>query len=402
MYYLFIRKIILIKNIIMKKRLLVVLRSSLILLFALILTNCKEKQKQIQAPAQDVNVIDVKQMDVTNYIDFVAQVYGTQDIDIRARVDGFLEGIHFQEGFPVKKGQLLYTIDSQPYRAEVSAYQSQLAEAKTALAKAESDLNRYKPLAESKAVSMADLDAAQAHYDAAISSVQAAEANLEITKIKLGYTKITSPINGVIGKTQADIGEYVGKSFNTVVLNTVSQIDEIRVEFFLPENQYLEVINTIEDANRIFVKGDYREEMLELVLSDGSIHKYKGSVNFIDRGIDPSTGTLLIQSRFKNPDRILRPGQFAKVRVPVEIKDAIIIPQKCVIELQGQYSVLVVKNNKVETRQVAVGTRSGDMWIIKEGLQAGDKIIIDGLQKVRNGSEVNATEIEFVSQTAAN
>lgn len=386
----------------MKKRVLVVLKSSLFLLLILLFVNCNKQQPQTQAPAQEVNVVEVSQRDVTNHTDFVAQVYGAQDIEIRARVDGFLEGIHFEEGFRVTKGQLLYTIDSQPYRAEVSSFESKLAEAQTALAKAKSDLTRYKPLAESNAVSMADLDAAQAQYDAAISSVQAAEANLEISKIKLGYTRITSPLNGIIGKTQSDIGEYVGKSLNTVVLNTVSQIDEITVEFFLPENQYLEVIKSIEDASSLFDKRDYRESKLELILSDGSIHNHKGSVNFIDRGIDPSTGTLLIQSSFKNPNKILRPGQFAKVRIPVIVEDAIIVPQKCVIELQGQYSVLVVNNNKVESRQIVPGARSGDLWIIKEGLKAGDKIVIDGLQKVRNGSEVNATEIEFKSQTTPN
>ncbi len=402
MYYLINLKIILIKNSIMKRKLLVILRSSFILLFALLITNCKEKQTQTQAPPQEVNVVNVNQMDVTNYIDYVAQILGTQDIKIRARVDGFLESIHFEEGFPVKKGQLLYTIDSQPYMAEVSSFQSKLAEAETALAKAESDLNRYKPLAKSNAVSMADLDAAKAQFDAAVSSVKAAEANLRSSKIKLSYTKIKSPINGIIGKSQSDLGEYIGKSFNTIVLNTISQIDEIRVEFFLPENQYLEVIKSIENANDIFNQADYKAEKLELVLSDGSIHKYKGSVSFVDRGIDPTTGTLLVQSRFKNPDRILRPGQFAKVRIPILDEDAIIIPQKCVVELQGQYSVLVVSNNKVEMRQVVVGPKSGDMWIIREGLNAGDKIIIDGIQKVRNGSDVKATEVEFESQTLAN
>lgn len=386
----------------MKKRLLVVLKSSLMLLLALLIVNCNKQQPQKQAPVQEVNVVEVKQKDVTNYIDFVAQVFGAQDIEIRARVDGFLEGIHFQEGFKVNKGQLLYSIDAQPYRAEVSSFQSQLAESKTALAKAESDLNRYKPLAKSNAVSMADLDAVQAQYDAAVSMVKAAEANLELSKIKLGYTKIYSPINGVIGKTQSDIGEYVGKSFNTVVLNTVSQIDEITVEFFLPENQYLEVISSIEDASSIFDQEQYSRNKLELILSDGSIHEHKGSVNFIDRSIDPSTGTLLIQCSFKNPERILRPGQFAKVRIPMIVADAILVPQKCVIELQGQYSVLVVNNNKVESRQIVTGPRSGDQWIIKEGLKAGDKIIIDGLQKVRNGSAVNATVTEFQSQRSPN
>ena len=387
----------------MKKRLLVSIKSSFVLLLALLLANCKNEQQQKQAPIQEVNVVSVKQNDITNYVEYVGQVYGYQDIEIRARVDGFLDGIHFKEGFPVKKGQLLYTIDSQPYKAEVSAAQSRLAEAKTAYAKAQSDLNRYKPLAASNAVSMADLDAAQAQYDAAVATVQAAEAGLDLSKIKLSYTQIHSPINGIIGKTQSDVGEYVGKSYNTIVLNTVSKIDEIIVEFFLPENQYLQLINTIEDGNKIFEERERAEGNIELILSDGSLHKFKGSVNFIDRSIDPSTGTILIQTTFNNPNRIIRPGQYTKVRIPIPVKDAIIVPQKCVVELQGDYSVFVVNSdNKVESRQIIPGSKSGDLWVINEGLKAGEKIIIDGLQLVRNGSEVRATEIEFKSQTTPN
>jgi membrane fusion protein (multidrug efflux system) len=388
----------------MNKKLIVGFKGILVLLFALAISNCTPKQQQqVQIPPQQVNVVKAIQQDIIHNAEFVGQVYGHQDIDIRARVDGFLEGIHFDEGFPVKKGQLLYTIDSQPYRAEVTSYQSRLAEAKIAYAKTQSDLNRYKPLAEANAVSQADLDAAQAQFDAAESSVQAAEANLELANIKLSYTKISSPISGIIGKTQSDIGEYVGKSFETILLNTVSQIDEILVEFFLPENQYLLLIKELQNTDRVFEKNDNTENKLELLLGDGSIHEHKGAVNFIDRGIDPSTGTILIQTRFKNPKRILRPGQYAKVRIPIEEEDAIIIPQKCVVELQGQYSVFVVNSeNKVESRQIVAANKSGDYWVISEGLKAGEKIIIDGIQKVRNGSAVEATEIEFKSQTKSN
>lgn len=387
----------------MNKKLIVGFRSSLILFLAFFIVTCSSEQQPKQAPKQEVNVVVANQMDITNHVEFVGQVSGAQDIEIRARVDGFLEGIHFDEGFPVKKGQLLYTIDSQPYKAEVTSYQSKVAEAKTAYAKAQSDLNRYKPLAESNAVSKADLDAAQAQYDAAISSVQAAEANLELAKIKLSYTRISSPLDGIIGKTQSDIGEYVGKSMSTIVLNTVSQIDEIIVEFFLPENQYLQLVKVLGNTNRIFEKNDTSEEKIELVLGDGSLHKHKGVVNFIDRGIDESTGTILIQTQFNNPERILRPGQYAKVRIPIVVEDAIVIPQKCVMELQGQYSVFVVNSeNKVEIKQVETGNKSDDFWIINSGLNSGDKIIIDGLQKVKNGSDVKATEIEFISQTKSN
>jgi len=369
----------------------------LLIIFSII--SCSQ-QEQKQMPLQEVKVVEVLQDSIVNKVDFVAQVYGYQDISIRARVSGFLEGIHFNEGFPVKKGQLLYTIDDQPFQAEVAAMQSLLAEAKSFYAKAQSDLNRYKPLAESNAVSQADLDAAQVQFEAAEAQVQAAEANLEISKIQLSYCKIYSPINGIIGKSLAEIGELVGQ-MPLVVLNTVSMIDQIQVEFFLPENQYLQIVQRT-GSDVMFEKPDPRNKRIELVLADGSIHDHKGYVIFVDRGVDSNTGTILIQTQFENPDRLIRPGQFANIRIPVIFNDAIIIPQRCVKELQGQYSVFVVgADNVVENRQISAGAKIGDLLVVSEGLNKGEKIIIDGIQKVRNGVSVNPTLIEFESQVAS-
>ncbi|RIJ47571.1 efflux RND transporter periplasmic adaptor subunit [Maribellus luteus] len=351
-----------------------------------------------QMPPVNVEVVNVKQQNIVEKVDFVGEVSGYQDISIRARVPGYLEGVHFKEGFPVKKGQLLYTVDKQVYEAEVAAKQSLLAEARSQFAKAKSDFDRYKPLAESNAVSMADLDAAKLQFDAATSMVEAAEANLEIAKINLSYTQIKSPIDGIIGKSQADVGELVGQ-YPIVVLNTVSKMDEIFVEFFLPENQYLRVIKMADNSKDIFDASRYLKEDMELVLADGSIHDYKGSVTFIDRGVNSNTGTILVQTHFKNPDRIVRPGQYAKVRIPIEHKNALLVPQKCIKELQGQYSVFVVNpENKVETRQITPGNKIGDLWLIKDGLLAGDRIISEGIQKVKNDMVVNPTVVEFNSQ----
>ncbi len=378
------------------------LKGILIVLFAIVLINCTPKQ-QVKIPPQEINVVLVQQKDMTSYWEYVGQVYGYKDISIRARVDGFLDGMHFREGFPVKKGQLLYTIDSQPYEAEVLNYASKVAEAKTLYVKAESDLNRYKPLAESNAVSQSDLDAAQAQFDAAKASVQAAESSLELTKIKLGYTQIKSPINGIIGKSEAKVGEYVGKMPNAVILNTVSQIDKILVDFFLPENQYMALIRYFGSADSLFNKSDNERRFLELVLADKSTLASKGFISFLDRAVDENTGALLVQAEFDNKNRIVRPGQYAKVRIPSVIKDAIIIPQKCVIELQGRYSVFVVNSDsKVESRQIIVGAKIGDLQVVNEGLKPGDKVIIDGIQKVRNGVEVKASVVEFKSQNHSN
>jgi membrane fusion protein, multidrug efflux system len=371
------------------------------LIFALVsvamIMGCSE-EKQKQMPPADIKVVEVVQNDIVDKIDFVGEVSGFQDISIRARVPGFLEEIHFREGFPVKKGQLLYTIDQQAYLAEVAAKQSALAEAKSRFAKAQSDLERYKPLAETNAVSQADLDAAQLQYEAAQSMVEAAEANLEISKINLSYTKVRSPIDGIIGKSQAQVGELVGQAPN-IMLNTVSNMNKIFVEFFLPENQYLQLVKRLSDDEAIFNENRQTKDNLELVLADGSIHDYTGHVTFIDRGVNSNTGTILIQTEFPNPKLLIRPGQYAKVRVPVPHKAALVVPQQCVKELQGQYSVFVVNaDNKIETRQIQPGTKVGDLWLVDSGLNVGDKVVLEGIQKVQNGMVVNPQLVDYESQ----
>ncbi len=371
------------------------------LLMSLLFSSCKEK-KQIKPPPPDIQVVQVIQKNVPIYDEFVGQVYGEKDIPIRARVEGLLEGIHFNEGLKVTKGQLLYSIDPLPFQAKVNAQKSNLAEAKTMLVKAKSDLDRYKPLAEKNAVSQSDLDAKQAQYDAAVSSVNAAKSNLRSAEIELGYCQIYSPLNGIIGKTLARVGDFVGREPNPVILNTVSKTDNVRVTFFLTESDYLFIAREYRDDIKAEVRGKLRQEdkaKLELILSDGSTYKYTGTVDFIDRGVDASTGTILIQATFPNPDFLLRPGLYAKVKVRMNtVNNGLLIPQRCVIELQGQYSVFVVnKDNTVESRQVKVGERIGDLWLITDGLKVGETVVIDGLQKVGSGLKVNPSLIEFKS-----
>jgi membrane fusion protein (multidrug efflux system) len=367
-----------------------------------LMCNCKEQAAQQQLPPPDIQVMQVIQQDVPLQRDFVGQVYGLQDVPIRARVEGYLRGIHFEEGRPVKKGQLLYTIDSQPFEAEVASMQNKVAEAHTYLVNAESELERYKPLAEINAVSKSDLDRAQASRDAAEASWQAAQANLRMAQINLSYCSIHSPINGLIGKTQARAGEFVGRDPNPVILNEVSRVDSIRIEFFLTEAEYLVVAREfLDDDDR---SNDYKpkdKENLTLILADGSVYDHRGTVEFVDRNVDPSTGSLLIQASFPNPRRLLRPGMFARVRVDFEIvKDGILVPQRCVKELQGQYSVYVVgDDNVVQERQVEATSRIGDMWLISSGLSAQDKVVIEGMQQVATGMPVNPVVTEYKSQT---
>jgi len=376
----------------------------LAVLTMLITLSCKQTD-QAPPPPPEIPVVLVKEQTVPIYQDFVGQIFGFKDIDIRARVEGFLVGMHFQEGGRVTKGQLLYSIDPQPFQARVAAQMSYVAEAKTMLVKAESDLARVRPLAEMNAVSKSDLDAAVASYEAAVSSLEAANANLESAKIELSYTKIYSPITGTIGKSQAKVGDFVGRYPNPVVLNTVSDIETVLVEFFLSENEYLRL------SRRAFLNLKEGEKFqpntepnLDLILSDGSIHNHRGSLNFVDREVNPSTGSILIQASFPNPEKILRPGQFARVRAKIdEFENARIVPQSTVIEIQGEFNVFIVgDSSKVAMRQVEVGPVYKDFRIINNGVELNDKVVFEGVQKIRSGMVVNPKITEYQSKVKTN
>jgi membrane fusion protein (multidrug efflux system) len=345
----------------------------------------------------EISVVEVTAENVPIYQDYVGQIFGIKDIPIRARVDGFLDGIHFEEGSRIQKGKLIYTIDPQPFVANRASKQSLVSEAQTNLAYANSEYGRIKPLADANAVSQSDLDGATAEKEAAEAGLEAAEANLEIADIDLSYTRIHSPIKGVIGKTNAREGEYVGKSPNPVILTTVSQIEVVRVQFFLTEAEYLFLAKEV-----TLKKGKENERKAEfsLVLSDGSTHDHKGKLDFVDRGVDSETGTILVQTSFPNPDLILRPGQFGRLRITIEEeKGVVIVPQRCVTELQGQYSVFVVDaENKIESRQIKIGPKYNDYYIVREGLDEKDKVVLEGLQKVRGGMEVIPKVVDFKSQ----
>jgi membrane fusion protein (multidrug efflux system) len=374
---------------------------NLIFIVLALFISCSKNEEQSQLSVPDIPVFETQEQEVPIYQEFVGQVYGYKDIAIRARVEGFLEEIHFQEGSRIAKDTLLYTLESQQFEADVAAKMSRVAEAQTRLAKAESDLKRIKPLAEEKAVSESDLDAAVAQHEASIESVKAAEANLKAGKIQLGYTKIYSPISGIIGKTKAKVGDFVGRSPNPVILNTISRIDTVLVEFFITETQYLLLARRYQHRNDSADQGEKADD-LELILADGSLYKHKGKVDFIDREVDSTTGAMLIQASFPNPDGLLRPGQFVRVKAKADVvKNGILIPQRCVSELQGLYSVFVVDNsNQVKQRDVKAGPKVKQFWLITEGLKPGEKIVYEGLQKVKDGAVVNPIikEIELPNE----
>lgn len=363
--------------------------------------SCKDESVKV-IPPQKIKVYKVTTKTVPIYEEFVGQVFGEKDIPIRARVEGFLDEIHFLEGSNIEKGKLLYVIDPDPQKEAVAAKQSMVAQANTLLIQKESDLNRIKPLAALDAVSKRELDMAQAQRDAAISSLKAANADLNIAKINLSYTRILSPIDGIIGRTLAREGEFVGKNPNPVILNTVSDISNIRVQFFLSENEYLRIAEKYSKAQRDSTEGaEVKKIAVELYLSNGNLFNQKGLLDFIDRNIDTSTGTILVQATFPNPDKIIRPGQFVRVKVKVmDLQDALLVPQKCLIELQGQYSVLIVnKENKIETVQVVIGEKIPGYTIIKSGIKSGDQLILEGLQKAKPGLVVIPVVTEYKNQS---
>jgi membrane fusion protein (multidrug efflux system) len=358
----------------------------------LLMLSCGGEDGPANLPPPAIQVYVTTETDVPIYKEFVGETLGDTNVEITARIKGFLEGMHFVEGSRVKKGQLLYTIESQPFEEKVAQAQSVLAASQIDMVNAQSDLSRIKPLAAENAISQIDLDSAQAKYDASIEGVKAAQANLRAAELELSYTRVYSPVDGVIGKTNAYVGDFVGASPNPVILTTVSYINTMAVRFFLTQSEYLEAARKIMEDEQAEESGNTDEaDDLQLILADNTVYPYKGSFDFIDRNFESSTGAILVQASFPNPKELLRPGLFAKVRAQVaEVKNGILVPQRCVVELQGTFSVLVVdEENKVQNRKVKVGPTIKQFWLITEGLKPGERVIYEGLQKVKEGQTVN-------------
>ncbi len=348
-------------------------------------SNIENKQKV----SPDVYFTEVGVRTVPVFQTFVGQTYGLSDIAIQSRVEGWITGIYFKEGSFVKKGDLLYTIDDLPTQTKIDAAKASLAEANINLVRAKSDYDRVKPLADMNALSKRDLDNAVASYDAAKSEVEIAKAVLKNNQIEHGYTRIVSPITGLIGMSKVQIGDYVSRGIGaSQALNTVSEIDQIRVRFSITENDYLTFRRAI-IANGGKLSSD-NELPMTLILTDGTIYPEQGRFDIIDREINATTGALLIQAIFENKERILRPGQFVKVRIQTEILDnAIIVPQSTVNQMQNIYQVFVLNpKNKLEARIVEVGDRIGKNWVIKSGLKQGEKIVNVGNIAVIKGDAV--------------
>ncbi|MEQ9064618.1 MAG: efflux RND transporter periplasmic adaptor subunit [Vicingaceae bacterium] len=373
-----------------------------ILFFTFLLWQCAGDAERQAEQAPSVTVVEVINKDVPIFQEFVGQVSGLYDIPIRARVDGFLEGRFFIEGNPVIKGQLLYEIDAQSYLAQVANRKGEVAEARTRLVNAQNELNRIRPLAEINAISKSDLDAATADEGAAQANLDAALAKLDLAIIELGYTEIKSPLNGIIGKSIAKRGEYVGKYPNPVILSTVSRIDTILVQFFITESDYLKVArDLIARSGKIIGNQEDKAPNVELILADGTLFEAKGKVDFIDREVDPTTGSILVQASFPNKDGLIRPGQYAKVRIQTTIMNqAKLIPLRAIIENQGNVNVFVVNDSsKVELREIQLGGTYGDLLLVTSGLEHNERIVLDGIQKIKGGIPVTAELTTFESKS---
>src|SRR5512138_1377236 len=359
-----------------------------------LLAACGKKEEAKAPPVTEVTVAEVVQRDVAVGGELTGTLRGYEDIEIRARVEGYLKSVDYKEGAEVKKGQLLFTIDDQPYRAKLAEAKGELARAQSALSKADLDVKRFKPLAEQRAISQAELDNAVAAQRSARAQVDAQRANVEKAALDLGYCRITSPIDGLAGQAQRKVGDLVGKGDPTL-LTTVSSIDPIRVSVNMPEALYLKYATRLSTDGSLPDKPSAERPGAELVLSDGSTYPERGYIILVDRAVDPQTGTLRADLAFKNPKKLLRPGMYGKVKYAADRRaGALLVPQRSVVEIQGQYSVVLVDaESKAQARTVKVGPRIGSLWIIEEGLKPGEKVIVEGACKAKDGMVVKATAV---------
>jgi membrane fusion protein, multidrug efflux system len=351
---------------------------------AALVTACSKKEAAAPPPP-DVKVATVLQKDVPIYVEAIGQTRGSTEIEVRARVEGFIQTMDFKEGNPVRKGQLLYTIDPSQFQAALAQAKGTLAEAEAQLARATQDVVRYEPLVAKNAISRQEYETAVVVQRAAEASVEAAKAQADSARINLGYTKVVAPENGMVGKTEVYPGTLVGRGQSTL-LTHISQIGAIHVRFTIPERDYLYYARKAQERG----PGNVQKLPFELVLSDGSVHPETGQLVFVDRNVDPETGTILMEAAFPNPGGIVRPGQYARVRAAVDLKQgAILVPQRALSELQGIYNVAVVGSDEtVEIRMVKTGARIGTLWIVDSGLKSGERVVVEGLQKVRTGMKV--------------
>lgn len=366
------------------------------LISGVLLLSCKEEKATPPPPVPNVNIVQVGKLTVPVYSDYVGETFGISDVSIRTRVSGYIMSMHYKEGQTVQKGQLLYVVDDRNIQTRIDAAEAQLAEARTYMVRAKADLDRVEPLANMNALSKRELDAAVATHNATKAQVAAAEAALRSAKIELGFTRVTSPITGVIGLSKFMVGDFVQAGGMGEPLNTVSAIGEMRVRFPISENDYLRFVKRSREEGKNPAAAAASVPVM-LVLGDNSLYDETGRIDLANRQIDPQTGSLTLQAIFKNENRLLRPGQYVKVRFKTdEYKDALMVPQGAVNQLQSIYQVFVVNDSsKLTPRVVVPGARVGSNWIITSGVAEGEKVAIIGNAAINPKNAVNPISVSW-------
>jgi len=362
---------------------------SLVSLSGLILfaAGCDSTKAAPSPPPIAVEVATVVQQDTPIYSEWVATLDGYINAQIQPHVTGYIIRQNYKEGAVVRQGDVLFEIDPRPFKAALNQAKAQLAQSEAQLGKARLDVERDTPLAQARAIAQSQLDTEVQAKLGAQAQVDAAKANVEQAQLNLEWTKVTSLVTGIAGIAQVQIGNLVGPNS---ILTSVSQVDPIKAYFTVSEKEFT-------DFHRRFPTETTVEEQrkripLQLLLSDGAVYEQTGRISFADREVNPATGTIRIAGLFPNPTNLLRPGGYGRIRASVRSRDgALLVPQRAVTELQGSYQVAVVgDDNKVSIRPVTVGERVGRLWIVNEGVKPGERVIIEGLQKVRDGAAVKA------------
>jgi len=350
-----------------------------IVLPVILFAGCKAKTPPPPPPI--VEVAEVVGANAALSTEFIGQLDSPQNVEVRARVEAFVDKILFTEGTEVKEGDPLFALDARPYQERLAAAQGALAQSHAALKKYQADVARLQPLAEKKAVPQQDLDNALASVDIGMADVLTATARVESAQLDLSYCDVRAPINGLIGATSVQIGELVGKGLPTL-LATISKLDPIWFYCNVGEVQYLRAQTELRRVGR-----DISDVPLSLILPDGTTHFKPGKFVFIDRAVDPKTGTLRVRAEFPNPEKLLRPGMFSRIMVDIGTRaDSILIPERAITELQGKNFVWVIGgDNKASQRAVKLGQQLGSNFMVLEGLKPGDRYVVEGLQKVRDG-----------------
>jgi membrane fusion protein, multidrug efflux system len=359
---------------------------------------CSGREAPPPPPAPSVLVAEVTQQDVPVRTEWVGTTDGYINAQIRAKVQGYLLSTAYRDGSSVKAGQLLYQLDPRQYQADLDKALGDLAQAKANLQKSQENEAKYRPLVSVGAISRREYDNTVQDVRANQAAVEAAQGEVAAAKLNLEWTKVTSPIDGVVGITQSQIGDLISPA---AVMTTVSKVDPIKVYFPISEEEYMRFADGIERFRRT---GDAsRTPALGLMLADGTLYPRQGKVSAVNRQFESQTGAIQIEALFDNPDNLLRPGQFARVQAVTEtLPNALVVPQRAVQEVQGSHQVAVVgPDDTVAIRAVKVGPRYEELWVIKEGVKPGERVVAEGLQKVRTGVKVQTKPYEPSTGTPA-